>query len=60
MELCCRRAELEAALGRAEASGRLMVVKYYAPWCKACLNIKPLYEKAAEGVRTRRSNCLDG
>ena len=25
------------------------MVKYYAPWCKACLNIKHLYERAAEG-----------
>ena len=42
-------ADLERALEVAEASGKLVVVKYYAPWCKACLRIKPLYERAAEG-----------
>jgi len=40
---------LEWALEHAATTGRLVVVKYYAPWCKACLNIKPFYERMAEG-----------
>ena len=42
-------ADLERALEAAEASGKLVCVKYYAPWCKACLSIMPLYERLAEG-----------
>ena len=42
-------AQLDAALRRAEAQGRLACVKYYAPWCQSCFAIKPLYERAAEG-----------
>lgn len=42
-------AQLDAALGRAEAQGRLACVKYYVPWCQSCFFIKPLYERAAEG-----------
>ena len=42
-------AQLDAALGRAEAQGRLACVKYYVPWCQSCFAIKPLYERAAEG-----------
>jgi len=40
---------LEWALEHAASTGHLVVVKYYAPWCKACLNIKPFYERMAEG-----------
>ena len=43
-------AQLDAALRRAEAQGRLACVKYYAPWCRACLNIKPYFEKLAKGA----------
>ncbi|EOD08127.1 hypothetical protein EMIHUDRAFT_106166 [Emiliania huxleyi CCMP1516] len=41
---------LEAAIARADAAGRLVAVKYYSPQCRSCLQIKPLYERAAEGA----------
>jgi len=41
--------ELEAALARADARGRLLCVKYYVPWCTTCLKMQPLYEEVAEG-----------
>ena len=40
-------AQLDEAIGRAEARGRLACVKYYAPWCQSCFAIKPLYERTA-------------
>ena len=40
-------AQLDHAIGRAEARGRLACVKYYAPWCQSCFTIKPLYERTA-------------
>lgn len=39
--------ELEIALETALATGRILAVKYYAPWCQACFNTKPLYEDVA-------------
>ena len=31
-----------------KTGGKLLVVKYYAPWCRSCLNVKPQFEKVAE------------
>ena len=43
-------AQLEAAIDRGASSGRLVCLKYYAPWCASCLAVaKPLYEQAAGG-----------
>lgn len=42
--------DLNAALDKAAQTGKLVCVKYYAPWCKSCLKIKPLYERVAEGA----------
>jgi thiol-disulfide isomerase/thioredoxin len=41
--------ELEEALAAAEAAEprRLVAVKFYAPWCRACFQVKPLYERLA-------------
>ena len=40
-------ADFEAAMARAQATNKLLVVKYYAPWCRACLAIKPNFERVA-------------
>ena len=40
--------DLEAALARSQAAGRLLVLKYYTPICRSCAAIKPLYERAAD------------
>lgn len=46
--------ELEAAMAAAHAAGRLVVVKFYAPWCSACRVIQPKFKRLAraypEGV----------
>merc|ERR1719272_1065654 len=43
-------AQLEAAIDRGVSSGRLVCLKYYAPWCASCLAVaKPMYEQAAGG-----------
>ena len=42
--------DFRAAIEHSEATGKLLVVKYYAPWCRACLNIKPYFEKLAKGA----------
>jgi thiol-disulfide isomerase/thioredoxin len=40
--------QFESALDLAHSRGRIAVVKWYAPWCRSCLNLKPLYESIAE------------
>ena len=44
--------DLDAALQRTKGTGRLVVVKFYAPKCRACLNIKPLYERASKRFKS--------
>ena len=41
--------DLEAALERASAGGRMVVLKFYQARCKACLSARAAFEKAAEG-----------
>jgi hypothetical protein len=43
-------ADFEAAVERSRGTGRMLVVKFYAPTCRSCFNMKPLYERDAEGV----------
>ena len=40
-------AQLDVAVQRGRESGRLAVVKFYAPWCVSCKAIKPKFERAA-------------
>ena len=40
--------QFEAALATAQATGRIAAVKWYAPWCRSCLAVKPLFESVAE------------
>ena len=42
-------ADFEAALERASAGGRMVVLKFYQARCKACLSARAAFEKAAEG-----------
>ena len=42
-------ADVEAALERASAGGRMVVLKFYQARCKACLSARAAFEKAAEG-----------
>ena len=39
--------ELDRAVADAQQSGRLLVVKVFAPWCAACRIIAPRYQRAA-------------
>ena len=41
-------ADFEAAIERAEASQRVIVIKFYSARCRSCLNAKRPYEKLAE------------
>ena len=41
-------ADFEAAVRAAEAADRMIVVKYFSQSCRACMTMKPLYERAAE------------
>ena len=45
----CTLADFEAAVGEAQRAGRILAIKFYSPSCRACLNIKPLYERMADG-----------
>ena len=38
----------EDALSTATAEGKVLVVKYYAPWCMACRSVKLKYKTAAD------------
>lgn len=40
--------EFEAALQYAQSRGKVAAVKWYAPWCRACFAMKPLYENVAQ------------
>ena len=48
--------DLQAALTRAQANNRLVVVKYYAPQCKSCLSMKRPFERVAEGPLGARAD----
>ena len=37
--------ELEEAMADAHSSGRLCVIKFYAPWCSACRVIQPKFKR---------------
>ena len=39
--------ELDEAILDAQQSERLMVVKFFAPWCRSCKSIKPRFDKLA-------------
>ena len=43
-------AELDEALSAAAAENKLLVVKFYAPKCRACLSARPRYDAAAEAL----------
>ena len=45
----CTLSDFEAAVGEAQRAGRILAIKFYSPSCRACLNIKPLYERMADG-----------
>ena len=45
-------------LDTAVATRPLVVVKYYAPWCRSCMRIKPTFERFANGV-TEIAQCLE-
>ena len=36
-----------------DACDRLAVVKFYAPWCRTCKQVGPIFAKAAEKYRDR-------
>merc|ERR550514_2219109 len=40
--------ELERALEEAQESSRLCVIKFYAPYCSACLAVKSKFQRAAK------------
>lgn len=40
--------ELERALEEAQECGRLCVIKFYAPYCSACLAVKSKFQRAAK------------
>ena len=35
---------------------RWQVFKFYAPWCRSCFSIKPLYERVARGPLSSRAD----
>ena len=48
--------DFEAALERARKHNRLVVIKFYQARCKACLNARAGYEKAAKGPLAERAD----
>ena len=40
-------------LADAVSSAPLVVVKYYAPWCRLCLYVKPNFERVAKSAKER-------
>jgi len=48
--------DFEAALERARKNNRLVVIKFYQARCKACLNARAPYEKAAKGTLAERAD----
>ena len=41
-------ADFEAALELSRESGRMVIIKFYAPWCTACKSIKLKYQSTAK------------
>eukprot|EP00322_Chrysochromulina_rotalis_P011821 CAMPEP_0115864770 /NCGR_PEP_ID=MMETSP0287-20121206/19372_1 /TAXON_ID=412157 /ORGANISM="Chrysochromulina rotalis, Strain UIO044" /LENGTH=231 /DNA_ID=CAMNT_0003319251 /DNA_START=191 /DNA_END=886 /DNA_ORIENTATION=- len=39
--------DFESALEKVEGTAKIVIIKFYAPWCKLCLRMKPLFDSVA-------------
>ena len=51
--------QLETALAKGSADGRLVVVKFYAPWCRTCFQASHSKRRSSRHEGTRRTRYLN-